>query len=128
MYISLFKELESLQGDATYPSFEAVYCFICSRRRVAVARYRMICLVLGIMNNKDNPTGNTQHLPIALTSDFKHRKSSFCTIITCVPCLIKIHSAVCYHDRKPSKPLTFDLKKSKGPIFCSWTTHILSFI
>ena len=27
-------------------SFWAVYCFICSRRRVAVARYRMICLVL----------------------------------------------------------------------------------
>ena len=28
------------------PYFEAVYCFICGRRRVAVARYRMICLVL----------------------------------------------------------------------------------
>ena len=28
------------------PSFEAVYCFICGRRRVAVARYRMIRLVL----------------------------------------------------------------------------------
>ena len=27
-------------------SFEAVYCFICSRQRVTVARYRMICLVL----------------------------------------------------------------------------------
>ena len=27
-------------------SFEAVYCYICGRRRVAVARYRMICLVL----------------------------------------------------------------------------------
>ena len=29
-------------------SFEAVYCFICGRRRVAVARYRMICLFLTI--------------------------------------------------------------------------------
>ena len=28
------------------PSFEAVYCLICSRQRVAVARYRTICLVL----------------------------------------------------------------------------------
>ena len=28
------------------PSFEAVYCYICGRRGVAVARYRMICLVL----------------------------------------------------------------------------------
>ena len=28
------------------PYFEAVYCFICGRLRVAVARYRMICLVL----------------------------------------------------------------------------------
>ena len=28
------------------PYFEAVYCFICGRRRVAVARYRMISLVL----------------------------------------------------------------------------------
>ena len=27
------------------PYFEAVYCFICGRRRVAVARYRMIYLV-----------------------------------------------------------------------------------
>ena len=26
--------------------FEAVYCFICGRRRVAVARYRIICLIL----------------------------------------------------------------------------------
>ena len=28
------------------PYFEGVYCFNCGRRRVAVARYRMICLVL----------------------------------------------------------------------------------
>ena len=28
------------------PYFEALYCFICGRRRVAVPRYRMICLVL----------------------------------------------------------------------------------
>ena len=28
------------------PSFEAGYCYICGRRRVAVARYRMICLAL----------------------------------------------------------------------------------
>ena len=27
------------------PSFKAVYCLICDRRRVAVTRYRMICLV-----------------------------------------------------------------------------------
>ena len=35
-------------GFVTPPpySFEAVYCFISGRRRVAVARYRMICLVL----------------------------------------------------------------------------------
>ena len=26
------------------PYFEAVYCFICGRRRMAIARYRMICL------------------------------------------------------------------------------------
>ena len=29
------------------PYCEAVYCFICGRRRVTVARYRMICLVFG---------------------------------------------------------------------------------
>ena len=29
--------------------FEVVYCFTCGRRRVAVARYRMICLVLSIL-------------------------------------------------------------------------------
>ena len=29
-----------------FPSLEAVYCYICRRRRVAVARYRMIFLVL----------------------------------------------------------------------------------
>ena len=28
------------------PYFEAVYCLFCCRQRVAVARYRMICLVL----------------------------------------------------------------------------------
>ena len=30
------------------PCFEVVYCFICGRRRVAVARYWMICLLLSI--------------------------------------------------------------------------------
>ena len=29
---------------------EVVYCYICGRRRVAVARYRMICLVLVSVN------------------------------------------------------------------------------
>ena len=33
-------------------SFEAVYCFICSRRRVAVVRYRMICFVLTVCNEE----------------------------------------------------------------------------
>ena len=28
------------------PYFETVYCFICGRRRMSVAGYRMICLVL----------------------------------------------------------------------------------
>ena len=28
------------------PYFEAEYCLFCGRRRVAVARYRMICLVI----------------------------------------------------------------------------------
>ena len=28
------------------PYFETEYCLFCGRRRVAVARYRMICLVL----------------------------------------------------------------------------------
>ena len=32
------------------PSLEAVYYFICSRRRVSVARYRMICLALEGLN------------------------------------------------------------------------------
>ena len=30
------------------PYFEAEFCLFCGRRRVAVARYRMICLVLPI--------------------------------------------------------------------------------
>ena len=30
------------------PYFEAEYCLFCGRRRVAAARYRMICLVLVI--------------------------------------------------------------------------------
>ena len=33
-------------GFVTPPYFEAEYCLFCGRRRVAVARYRMICLVL----------------------------------------------------------------------------------
>ena len=36
-----------LRGNTTPPPyFEAEYCLFCGRRRVAVARYRMICLVL----------------------------------------------------------------------------------
>ena len=31
----------------TPSSFEALYCFICGRQKMAVARYQMICLVLG---------------------------------------------------------------------------------
>ena len=30
------------------PYFEAEYCLFCGRRRVAVARYRIICLSVGI--------------------------------------------------------------------------------
>ena len=30
------------------PYFQTVYCFICGRRRVFVAGYRMICLVLAV--------------------------------------------------------------------------------
>ena len=33
-------------GFVLPPYFEAEYCLFCGRRRVAVARYRMICLVL----------------------------------------------------------------------------------
>ena len=40
------------------PYFEAVYCFICGHRRVAVARYRMICLVLLIYFIISIPTLN----------------------------------------------------------------------
>ena len=32
------------------PSVAAVYCYICSRQRVAVNRYRMICLVLALVD------------------------------------------------------------------------------
>ena len=35
------------------PYFEAEYCLFCGRRRVAVARYRMICLVPVIMFNRN---------------------------------------------------------------------------
>ena len=43
------------------PYFEAEYCLFCGRRRVAVARYRMICLVLAIYN---------QIFPTLLTTSF----------------------------------------------------------
>ena len=33
-------------GFVTPPYFEAIYCLFCGRQRVAVARYRMICVVL----------------------------------------------------------------------------------
>ena len=33
------------------PSFEAVYCWICGRRRVSVTRHPMICLVLLILSD-----------------------------------------------------------------------------
>ena len=42
---TLSKFLDVQVGFVT-PSFDAVYCYICGRRRVAVDRYRMICLVL----------------------------------------------------------------------------------
>ena len=36
-------------GFVTPHYFEAEYCLFCGRQRLAVARYRMICLVLGIL-------------------------------------------------------------------------------
>ena len=38
------------------PSFVAVYCYICGRRRVAVARYLMICLVHANIILQGRPT------------------------------------------------------------------------
>ena len=46
MLIPFFLELVTLP-----PYFEAEYCLFCGRRRVAVARYRMICLVLVMSTN-----------------------------------------------------------------------------
>ena len=37
-------------GFVTPLYFEAEYCLFCGRRKVAVARYRMICLVLGLLS------------------------------------------------------------------------------
>ena len=44
---SYFVKINDVHVDfvTPIPYFEAVYCFTCGRRRVAVARYRMICLV-----------------------------------------------------------------------------------
>ena len=39
-------------------SFETVYCYICGRRMVAVARYQMICLVLLNLEHMKVPNGN----------------------------------------------------------------------
>ena len=50
-------------GCVTPASFEAVHCFICGRRRVAVARYRMICLDNAI-NKKFNHTFQYQQTPL----------------------------------------------------------------
>ena len=36
------------------PYFEAECCLFCGRRRMAVARHRMICLVLAIINIGEN--------------------------------------------------------------------------
>ena len=41
-----FLKLYDVPAGFITPFFEAVYWFICGRRRVAIARYRMICLVL----------------------------------------------------------------------------------
>ena len=49
------------------PYFEAVYCFICGRRRVDVARYWMICLVL-----------------LYILSDFKTPKLILVEVIICI--------------------------------------------
>ena len=40
-------KLYDVSVDFVYPtpSFEAVHCFICDRRRVAVSQHRMICLL-----------------------------------------------------------------------------------
>ena len=34
------------------PSFDAVSCFVCGRRRVAVIQHRMVCLVYLFLNGK----------------------------------------------------------------------------
>ena len=54
------------------PQFEAVYCFIRSRQRVAVARNRIICLVLVLVNlfrNASKYSPKTTCLGIALVWD-----------------------------------------------------------
>ena len=46
MFHILSKLYDVPVGFVLPPNFEAEYCLFCGRRRVAVARYRMICLVL----------------------------------------------------------------------------------
>ena len=45
----VFKNCMMFTLFLTPPSYEEVYCFICSCRRVAVSRYRMLCLVPATM-------------------------------------------------------------------------------
>ena len=62
------KSYDAPVGFVAAPSFDVVYCLICGRRRVAVARNRMICLVIVMLYKVtkfiDRRAGNVQG-PIA---------------------------------------------------------------
>ena len=73
-----------------YPSpyFEAVNCFIYGRRRVAVARYRMICLVLVLLFIKSPCKCWTLETNFSKLFQINHNFQDFptdrsCYILTC---------------------------------------------
>ena len=52
--VLLFCLLDVPVGFVTPSLLEAVYCFICGRRMLTIARYRMVCLVLTFIIRRTN--------------------------------------------------------------------------
>ena len=78
------------------PYFEAEYCLFCGRRRVAVARYRMICLVLYkqwrlacVQHGRyaNFPSGNNFSICCIFHKYFVIRCSSVNPFVHCTICL-----------------------------------------
>ena len=108
------------------PYLEAEYCLFCGRRRVAVARYRMICLVLPIQ-----PLSFNDGIPLGANIPLRIKQKIWSDQFIDLKTLLPNHKDTNISIHMDTTSLSFSNPTSKGQNTLSidqWTTAYFTFM